>query len=176
MSRQSTRVVKTSYASSTAGGGYGGNVLSGGIGSGLSVNSGAYGAGRSSIRYANSVSGFPSRQMSYAVSTRYGGVGASAGSAGGFGFGSSSYGAGGLMGGGAQITPVISNVQVNSSLLTPVTLDLDPTIHDVRTREKEQIKGLNNRFAGMIDRVSNASRAVCDQQKCTTEVYFYHFI
>ncbi|XP_056628829.1 intermediate filament protein ON3 [Triplophysa dalaica] len=47
----------------------------------------------------------------------------------------------------------IKAVSVNRSLLTPMDLQLDPTIQSVRIHEKEQIKSLNNRFASFIDRV-----------------------
>ncbi|KAM4610058.1 keratin, type II cytoskeletal 8-like isoform 2-T2 [Polymixia lowei] len=50
---------------------------------------------------------------------------------------------------GAPITPV----SVNMSLLTPLKLDIDPHIQAVRTQEKDEIKGLNNRFASFIDKV-----------------------
>lgn len=49
----------------------------------------------------------------------------------------------------------IKAVSVNRSLLTPMDLQLDPTIQSVRIQEKEQIKSLNNRFASFIDRVRN---------------------
>uniref|UniRef100_A0A3Q3IRZ7 IF rod domain-containing protein n=1 Tax=Monopterus albus TaxID=43700 RepID=A0A3Q3IRZ7_MONAL len=47
----------------------------------------------------------------------------------------------------------ITNVQVNSSLLSPLNLEIDPNIQTVRTQEKDQIKVLNNRFASFIDKV-----------------------
>nr|XP_061814636.1 keratin, type II cytoskeletal 8-like [Nerophis lumbriciformis] len=47
----------------------------------------------------------------------------------------------------------IQAVTINQSLLTPLSLDIDPNIQAVRTQEKEQIKTLNNRFASFIDKV-----------------------
>ncbi|XP_018426424.1 PREDICTED: keratin, type II cytoskeletal cochleal-like [Nanorana parkeri] len=63
----------------------------------------------------------------------------------GHGFGhdfGGSYGSGG-------ITPVT----VNQSLLAPLNLEIDSNIQRVRTEEKNQIKGLNNKFASFIDKV-----------------------
>ena len=48
----------------------------------------------------------------------------------------------------------IQEVTVNQSLLTPLNLQIDPTIQRVRTEEREQIKTLNNKFASFIDKVS----------------------
>ncbi|XP_029361914.1 keratin, type II cytoskeletal 8 [Echeneis naucrates] len=48
-----------------------------------------------------------------------------------------------------QITPVT----INKSLLSPLKIDIDPTVQAVRTKEKEQIKTLNNRFVSFIDKV-----------------------
>ncbi|KAM6928588.1 keratin, type II cytoskeletal 8-like [Lycodopsis pacificus] len=47
----------------------------------------------------------------------------------------------------------ITAVSVNKSLLSPVNIDIDPNVQAVRTQEKEQIKGLNNRFVSFIDKV-----------------------
>ncbi|XP_008276028.1 keratin, type II cytoskeletal 8-like isoform X2 [Stegastes partitus] len=49
--------------------------------------------------------------------------------------------------------PPITSVTVNRSLLTPLNIDIDPTVQAVRTQEKEQIKTLNNRFVSFIDKV-----------------------
>ncbi|XP_069509732.1 keratin, type II cytoskeletal 8 [Ambystoma mexicanum] len=56
------------------------------------------------------------------------------------------YGAGGSGGG-------ITAVSVNQSLLAPLNLEIDPSIQEMRTQEKEQIKTLNNKFASFIDKV-----------------------
>ncbi|XP_028308435.1 keratin, type II cytoskeletal 8-like [Gouania willdenowi] len=50
---------------------------------------------------------------------------------------------------GAPITPVV----INKSLLTPLQLDIDPTVQAVRTQEKEQIMKLNDRFVSFINKV-----------------------
>ncbi|KAK7155504.1 hypothetical protein R3I93_010211 [Phoxinus phoxinus] len=100
-------------------------------------------------------------------SVRRSGVGAGPGfGAGGssYGFSSSSMGGGyggghgggfgGGFGGGMGFTPApITAVTYNQNLLTPLNLEIDPTIQAVRTQEKEQIKTLNNRFASFIDKV-----------------------
>lgn len=49
--------------------------------------------------------------------------------------------------------PPITSVTVNKSLLTPLNVDIDPTVQAVRIQEKEQIKTLNNRFVAFIDKV-----------------------
>lgn len=49
----------------------------------------------------------------------------------------------------------ITAVTVNKSLLTPLNVEIDPTIQAIRTDEKEQIKTLNNRFASFIEKVSS---------------------
>ncbi|KAM6924852.1 keratin, type II cytoskeletal 8-like [Xenentodon cancila] len=49
----------------------------------------------------------------------------------------------------------ITAVTINKSLLTPLTIDIDPTVQAVRSQEKEHIKTLNNRFASFIDKVRN---------------------
>ncbi|KTG05769.1 hypothetical protein cypCar_00035009 [Cyprinus carpio] len=53
----------------------------------------------------------------------------------------------------AYLGPTIASVSVNKSLLAPLNLEIDPNIQMVRTKEKEQIKSLNNRFATFIDKV-----------------------
>nr|XP_045008359.1 keratin, type II cytoskeletal 6A-like isoform X2 [Jaculus jaculus] len=81
------------------------------------------------------------------VGGSFGGVGS------GFGFGG---GVGGGYGGaGFPVCPPggIQEVTINQSLLTPLNLQIDPTIQRVRTEEREQIKTLNNKFASFIDKV-----------------------
>ncbi|ROI64810.1 Keratin, type II cytoskeletal 8 [Anabarilius grahami] len=63
--------------------------------------------------------------------------------------GNSYFGFGNVSEAGDPIKPV----SVNTSLLTPVDLQLDPDLQAVRIQEKEQIKTLNNRFATFIDKV-----------------------
>ncbi|CAL8251550.1 unnamed protein product [Arctogadus glacialis] len=47
----------------------------------------------------------------------------------------------------------IKAVSVNLNLLTPLNVAIDPDIQVIRTHEKNEIKGLNNRFASLIDKV-----------------------
>lgn len=72
------------------------------------------------------------------------------------GLGGARYGAGELYRGPAASCGSgggITAVSVNQSLLTPLNLEIDPSIQRVRKEEKEQIKTLNNRFASFIDKV-----------------------
>ena len=48
----------------------------------------------------------------------------------------------------------IKAVSVNLNLLTPLNVNIDPNIQAIRTQEKNEIKGLNNRFVSLIDKVS----------------------
>ncbi|XP_057703083.1 keratin, type II cytoskeletal 8-like [Corythoichthys intestinalis] len=117
---------------------------------------GSSGSSRRSLAGPTSGS-FTIKRASYNVGSGAGGFGGSAVGfgAGGLGFGSSfssgSMVSGGSYGGG-MIAP-IQAVTINQSLLTPLSLDIDPNIQAVRTQEKEQIKTLNNRFASFIDKV-----------------------
>ncbi|XP_037371265.1 keratin, type II cytoskeletal 5 [Talpa occidentalis] len=83
------------------------------------------------------------------------GFGFGGGAGGGFGFGGGAGFGGGLGGAGFPVCPPggIQEVTVNQSLLTPLNLQIDPTIQRVRTEEREQIKSLNNKFASFIDKV-----------------------
>ncbi|XP_040281920.1 keratin, type II cytoskeletal 8-like [Bufo bufo] len=67
----------------------------------------------------------------------------------GSGFGGIGGGYGGQSGCGG-ITPVT----MNEGLLAPLNLEIDTSIQRVRTEEKNQIKGLNNKFASFIDKVT----------------------
>ncbi|XP_061449354.1 keratin, type II cytoskeletal 8-like [Rhineura floridana] len=82
------------------------------------------------------------------VSTSYASSGYGGSRFGGGGSASSFRGSsgGGGMGG-------ITAISVNKSLLAPLNLEIDPTIQQVRTKEKEEIKTLNNKFANLIDKV-----------------------
>ncbi|XP_035511773.1 keratin, type II cytoskeletal 8-like [Morone saxatilis] len=55
--------------------------------------------------------------------------------------------------GGATSAAPITAVSINKSLLVPLNIDIDPTVHAVRNQEKEEIKSLNNRFVSFIDKV-----------------------
>ncbi|XP_028431138.1 keratin, type II cytoskeletal 8-like [Perca flavescens] len=100
------------------------------------------------------VSSYSVKRSSYGAGAGAGGLGFSMSSmGGGLGSGSGSYGFTSSQTGGGFIPPQITAVQVNQSLLTPLNLDIDPTIQVVRTQEKDQIKTLNNRFASFIDKV-----------------------
>uniref|UniRef100_A0A3B3DHP2 Keratin 5 n=1 Tax=Oryzias melastigma TaxID=30732 RepID=A0A3B3DHP2_ORYME len=79
--------------------------------------------------------------------------GAGFGSGSGFGGGRIGFGTGFVPGVGGPTMPMITSVQFNQSLLTPLDLKIDPNIQVVRNQEKEQIKTLNNRFANFIDKV-----------------------
>ncbi|XP_057557493.1 keratin, type II cytoskeletal 6C-like isoform X1 [Hippopotamus amphibius kiboko] len=83
------------------------------------------------------------------------GFGFGGGAGGGFGLGGGAGIAGGYGGFGFPVYPPggIQEVTVNQSLLTPLNLQIDPTIQRVKTEEREQIKTLNNKFASFIDKV-----------------------
>ncbi|NXV24836.1 K2C8 protein, partial [Cepphus grylle] len=56
-------------------------------------------------------------------------------------------------GGPGRGGPGIQPVQVDTTLLQPVHVEIDPQIQQVKNHEKEQIKTLNNQFASFIDKV-----------------------
>ncbi|KAJ8259061.1 hypothetical protein COCON_G00180730 [Conger conger] len=81
-------------------------------------------------------------------STRQSSVVRRVGGGGGSGF--SSYGASGRVG---SFSSSSSGGLGFGAAAHPLRLEIDPNIQTVRTQEKEQIKGLNNRFASFIDKV-----------------------
>lgn len=64
---------------------------------------------------------------------------------------------------GAYQAAPITAVTINKSLLTPLNVDIDPTVHAIRNQEKDQIKNLNNRFVSFIDKVrGNFTKTLAD--------------
>ncbi|XP_042342413.1 keratin, type II cytoskeletal 8-like [Plectropomus leopardus] len=114
--------------------------------------SGAGGAG-GSVRQSSATSLSIRRSARMSSVSMYGGGGP------GFRLGSNTGGSGGLRAslgghaGGFCGVPPVTAVTANMSLLTPVELEIDQTFKAVRTKEKDQIKTLNNRFAELIDGV-----------------------
>ncbi|KAI5237728.1 Keratin, Type Ii Cytoskeletal 1 [Manis pentadactyla] len=47
----------------------------------------------------------------------------------------------------------IHEVTINQSLLQPLNVEIDPDIQKVKSKERDQIKTLNNQFASFIDKV-----------------------
>lgn len=126
--------------------------------------------------------GSTSARKSFTVMSSYGGGAGGSRGFGGAGITSSSAyslssqmgGAGGKgmgmgmgFGGAGMVQAPITAVTVNKSLLAPLNLEIDPNIQAVRTQEKEQIKGLNNRFASFIDKVRarNHKRLIQSEHK-----------
>ncbi|KAM4699161.1 keratin, type II cytoskeletal cochleal-like [Discoglossus pictus] len=97
---------------------------------------------------SKSACGVGSRGYKISVGCHSGKSGHGFGSGSGYGMSGLGYGFGGSSC-GASITPVT----VNQGLLAPLNLEIDPNIQRVRTEEKNQIKGLNNKFASFIDKV-----------------------
>uniref|UniRef100_A0A6B2F5W6 Keratin, type II cytoskeletal 8 n=1 Tax=Bothriechis nubestris TaxID=1766655 RepID=A0A6B2F5W6_9SAUR len=99
---------------------------------------------------SNTVRSFSSRSSGPIASSRISTSYSSSGS----GFGGGRYGSGAsFRGPSAGSLGGITAVSVNKSLLTPLNLEIDPAIQQVRTKEKEEIKTLNNKFANLIDKV-----------------------
>nr|XP_034956944.1 filaggrin-like [Zootoca vivipara] len=46
-------------------------------------------------------------------------------------------------------------VSVNKRLLTPLHLDIDPSLQEIKTKEKDEIRTLNNQFAALIGKVQS---------------------
>ncbi|XP_015672252.1 keratin, type II cytoskeletal 8 [Protobothrops mucrosquamatus] len=99
---------------------------------------------------SSTVRSFSSRSSGPVASSRISTSYSSAGS----GFGGSRYGGGAsFRGTSAGSLGGITAVSVNKSLLAPLNLEIDPAIQQVRIKEKEEIKTLNNKFANLIDKV-----------------------
>lgn len=114
------------------------------------------------------VHGFGSQSLSNMGGSRrisYGGFGAGCNAA-GYGCGHAGFGGrvghwGPRMGHGGQLGGYgsfrgdgIQGVRVNEKLLKPLHVGVDPQEHEVRNHEREEMKTLNNQFAGFIDKVS----------------------
>ncbi|XP_009878356.1 PREDICTED: keratin, type II cytoskeletal 5-like [Charadrius vociferus] len=125
------------------GGGGGGGGAGGSLGLGLSGGGGGYGfgGGAGGLGFGGGQGG--------GGGFGFGGVGGLGGFSGGLGGGRNPAG----FVGGPPGVGTIQEVTVNQSLLAPLNLEIDPTIHQVRKDEKEQIKTLNNKFASFIDKV-----------------------
>lgn len=86
------------------------------------------------------------RERSHSPSTRYGACSSPTGCL----TGRHSRSTSSLTGYGVSPYPTVS---YNKRLLTPLNLDFDPTIQAIRTKEKDEIKTLNNQFAALIGKV-----------------------
>ncbi|EOA93541.1 Keratin, type II cytoskeletal 6A, partial [Anas platyrhynchos] len=128
---------RSSYSSFSMSRGYGGGGRCGGFGSRSLHNMGGSG------RIAIGMGGFGGGMGGYGGGMGGGGMG---------GFGGPGFGMHGF-GGPGRGGPGIQPVQVDSSLLRPVHVEIDPQIQQVKNQEKEQIKTLNNQFASFIDKV-----------------------
>ncbi|XP_066193523.1 keratin, type II cytoskeletal 1-like [Sylvia atricapilla] len=60
--------------------------------------------------------------------------------------------------GQAGVLRGIEEVHVNTNLLRPIQLQVDPEFQRVRSDEREQIKALNNKFASFIEKVQGLER------------------
>uniref|UniRef100_A0A8B9RR14 IF rod domain-containing protein n=1 Tax=Accipiter nisus TaxID=211598 RepID=A0A8B9RR14_9AVES len=78
----------------------------------------------------------------------------------GEGFGRSAFGEQGAGQGFGQagVGRGIEEVRVNTNLLRPIQVQVDPEFQRVRSDEKEQIKALNNKFASFINKVQCLER------------------
>ncbi|XP_075593809.1 keratin, type II cytoskeletal 6C [Balearica regulorum gibbericeps] len=131
------------------GGGYGGRM--GGFGGGYGGGMGGFGGGMG----GGGMCGFGGMGSGGGMGGFGGGMGGYGGGMGGGGmggFGGPGFGMPGF-GGPGRGGPGIQPVQVDSTLLQPVHVEIDPQIQQVKNQEKEQIKTLNNQFASFIDKV-----------------------
>jgi basic type II keratin len=124
-----------------------------------------YNLGGGSKRISFSTGGGSFRSRFGAGAGTGGGYGFGGGASSGFGFGGGAGGSFGLGGGagfgggyggtGFPVCPPggIQEVTINQNLLSPLNLQINPTIQRVRTEEQEQIKTLNNMFASFINKV-----------------------
>ncbi|XP_047642661.1 keratin, type II cytoskeletal 79 [Phacochoerus africanus] len=147
-------------------GGFSSNSASGGGGSRAHTSFSSVTVSRSSgssrgAPCGPSAGGLGSRSLynlggSKSISVSVAGGASSGRNLGGFGLGGGAYvglGAGRQMFGPACPPGGIQQVTVNQSLLTPLNVEIDPEIRQVRTQEREQIKTLNDKFASFIDKV-----------------------
>ncbi|XP_054859696.1 hornerin-like [Eublepharis macularius] len=89
------------------------------------------------------------RERSYSPSSRYG---ACSSPTRGVTAGRNSFSSSSLTGYGSSAYPKVS---YNKRLLTPLNLDIDPSLQAIRAKEKDEIKTLNNQFAALIGKVQS---------------------
>ncbi|XP_033722548.1 keratin, type II cytoskeletal 7 isoform X1 [Tursiops truncatus] len=106
----------------------------------------------SSQVFSSRSSAFPGRGTQVRLnSVRPGGFGGSSSSL--YGLGASRPRVAARSSYGGPVGAGIREVTINQSLLTPLQVNIDPSIQQVRQEEREQIKTLNNKFASFIDKV-----------------------